>query len=109
MKATLNQAGDVSILRLRGKLELGQLSWLKEVIAEIISRGLRKVLLDFTGVSAIDGSCIRELKALEERVKNKGGEFKLLHVEKTKGFSVTTLTEFDVCDNNEAMAIASFN
>ncbi|MFA5991424.1 MAG: STAS domain-containing protein [Candidatus Doudnabacteria bacterium] len=103
------QVGDVTILRLRGELQLGQVTWIRELVSEALSRGHRKLLLDFTRVSKVDGSCIWELKALEGRVKNNGGELKLSHVDNTVGFSVATLIDFDVCDKNEAMAIASFN
>lgn len=103
------QVGDVTILRLRGKLELGEVTWLKDLINEAIFRGHRKILLDFNRVSKIDGSCIRELKTLEERARNEGGVIRLFHVDNTAGFSVATLIDFDVCDANEALAIASFN
>lgn len=108
MEAAHYQIGDVAILRLRGKLELGEITWLKDLVAQAISWGICKILLDFSNVRTIDESCIRELKPLEEKLRNTGKGLKLLHVGKTKGFSATTLAEFEVCDDEEE-AIRNFN
>ena len=107
MKAISQQVGDVTIVRLSGKLELGQVSWLKDIFAELYVHKLDRVLLDMKGVKKIDNACIHELEAIQERLQSLGGQLKLLSVDGVRGFTLATLMSFDVYDD-EILAITNF-
>lgn len=108
MKVIHNQVGDVTILRLHGKLKLGQVTWLQSLIAEATTRGFRKILLDFSGVSKIDDSCLRELATQARLLEENVGELKLLNIAGVDGFSLTAMTDFEIF-NDETKALMSFS
>jgi anti-anti-sigma regulatory factor len=107
MKAISQQVGDVTIVLLSGKLELGQVSWLKDIFAELYIRKHDKVILDMKGVKKIDNACIHELETIQDRLQSIGGKLELLHVQGVSGFTLATLTSFDVYDD-KMLAITNF-
>jgi anti-sigma B factor antagonist len=105
------QAGDVTVLDMRGAVRIGEGSVaLRDSVRGLVEGGKKKILLNLGGVSYIDSSGIGELIANYTTVSRQGGELKLLNLtDKIQNLLVITklLTVFDSYDN-EAEALNSF-
>ena len=101
----------VSILDLSGRITLGEGAvQLREAIRELISKGVKKIIVGLGDVNYIDSSGLGELVSSFTTAKNQGAELKLLNLtKKVKDvLQVTKLyTVFDIYDD-EASAIASY-
>src|SRR5947208_4741886 len=109
MKATTRTVGNVTIIKLDGKITIGAGDQqLREVISNAVAEGKTNILLDLSGVTTIDSSGIGELVGSYTTVTNRGGKLKLLHLpaKLNELLHVTQLiTVFEVYENeNEAMA-----
>jgi anti-anti-sigma factor len=83
LKSTITSQGDVTIIRLEGKITLGDGSGvLREAVAKVFDSGATKVLLDMGGVPYIDSAGLGELVGCYTTAKNKGATLKLLHLQK---------------------------
>ncbi len=106
------QAGDVTILDLRGEVRIGEGSIaLRDAIRNLAAAGKKKLLLNLAGVSYIDSSGIGELIANYTTVSRQGGQLKLLKLtDRVQNLLVITklLTVFDTYDD-EAEALKTFN
>jgi anti-sigma B factor antagonist len=105
------QAGDVTVLDLKGKLRVGgnALALHKSIRSLILEKKLL-ILLNLTGVTFIDSCGLGEMVASQVSIENKGGEIKLVGITETllELLTVTRLlTVFDACEN-EANAIERF-
>ena len=105
------QAGDVTVLDLRGEVRIGEGSIaLRDAIRGLADTGKKKLLLNLAGVSYIDSSGIGELIANYTTVSRQGGQLKLLNLtDRIQNLLVITklLTVFDAYEN-EAEALQSF-
>jgi anti-sigma B factor antagonist len=105
------QAGDVTILDLRGEVRIGEGSIaLRDAIRNLADSGKKKLLLNLAGVSYIDSSGIGELIANYTTVSRQGGQLKLLNLtDRIQNLLVITklLTVFDSYED-EAEALKSF-
>ena len=106
------QAGDVTILDLRGEVRIGEGSIaLRDAIRNLADTGKTKLLLNLAGVSYIDSSGIGELIANYTTVSRQGGQLKLLKLtDRVQNLLVITklLTVFDAYED-EAEALKSFS
>jgi anti-sigma B factor antagonist len=111
MKASTRDANGVEIIKLDGKITIGAGDQqLRDVIANAVSNGKNKILLDLSGVTTIDSSGIGELVGSYTTVTNRGGKLKLLHLpaKLNELLHVTQLiTVFEVYEKEEE-ALASF-
>jgi len=111
MKATTTTVGNVTIIKLDGKITIGSGdTQLREVIANETAAGRTNILLDLSGVTTIDSSGIGELVGSYTTVTNRGGKLKLLHLptKLNELLHVTQLiTVFEVYENRDE-AVASF-
>jgi anti-sigma B factor antagonist len=105
------QAGDVTILDLRGEVRIGEGSIaLRDAIRNLADSGKKKLLLNLAGVSYIDSSGIGELIANYTTITRQGGQLKLLKLtDRVQNLLVITklLTVFDSYED-EAEALNSF-
>jgi anti-sigma B factor antagonist len=105
------QAGDVTILDLRGEVRIGEGSIaLRDAIRNLADSGKKKLLLNLAGVSYIDSSGIGELIANYTTITRQGGQLKLLKLtDRVQNLLVITklLTVFDSYED-EAEALKSF-
>src|ERR1044071_6800431 len=105
------QAGDVTILDMRGEVRMGEGSIaLRDAIRNLASGGRKKILLNLACVSYIDSSGIGELIANYTTVSRQGCQLKLLNLtDRIQNLLVITklLTVFDVYDD-EGEALKSF-
>ncbi len=105
------QLDGVTILDLSGRITLGEGSVvLRDAIRDLISKGVKDILLSLGDVNYIDSSGLGELVSAFTTAKNQNASVKLLNLtKKVKDvLQVTKLyTVFDIYDD-EASAIASF-
>ncbi len=101
----------VTILDLSGRITLGEGSvQLRDAIRDLISKGVKNILLNLGDVNYIDSSGLGELVSAFTTAKNQNADVKLLNLtKKVKDvLQVTKLyTVFDIYDD-EASAIGSF-
>ena len=111
MDVSKRQAGDVTILDLKGKITIGSGDvQLRNAVQEVMNSGATKVLINMAGVSTIDSSGIGELVSAYTTATNRGTKLKLANLP-SKVSDILTITQlitvFDVYDN-EADAVNSF-
>lgn len=111
MNITERQVGDITVLDLEGKILLGEGDvQLKQCVSDLISRGVRRVLLNCKEVPYMDSSGLGEVVRCYTAVKRAGGELKLVNLTKRliDLFTITKLiTVFETFDSEEA-ALKSF-
>lgn len=110
---TINEVrvGDVTILRLGGRLELeeGDLVF-RDYVNRLVSEGRLKILLDLKAVTRIDSAGIGMLVSKYLSTQKSGGNIKLLHLTRRSDhlMDITRLaTVFEIFDD-EADAVRSF-
>ena len=105
------QAGDITILDLKGKVTIGEGSVaLRSAIRRLLEEGKKKILLNMLGVGYIDSSGIGELVSSYTSINKDGGQLKMLNLtQKLQDLLAITklLTVFDVYEN-ESEALNSF-
>ncbi len=111
MTKNIRQVGDVTVVDLNGRIALGEESaGLRDLIANLLSEGHVKILLNLAGVDYIDSSGLGALVSGVASVRRAAGEMKLVNLSSKVDdlMEVTRLyTVFDIADNEEA-ALASF-
>lgn len=111
MDVNKRQAGDVTILDLKGKITIGAGDvQLRNAVQEVMNAGASKVLINMAGVSTIDSSGIGELVSAYTTATNRGAKLKLMNLP-AKVSDILTITQlitvFDVYDS-EAEGIKAF-
>ena len=105
------QVDGVTIVDLSGRITLGEGSvTVKDTVHDLLSKGLKRILLNLGAVNYIDSSGIATLVSALTAAKKQGGELRLLNVTKRVHdlLQITKLhTLFDV-KNDEAAAVLSF-
>ena len=111
MKINSRACNEVTILDINGRIVLGdEIAIFKQSISTLIESGRKRVLLNLRDVPYIDSSGIGELVSAFTKIRNSGGELKLLNLApKVKTLlEITRLyTVFDVRED-EAAAVLSF-
>jgi anti-sigma B factor antagonist len=113
MKITTStrQVGDVTIVDIGGRIELGEESAsVRDMVLQLLNNGHKKILLNLGAVDYIDSMGLGSLVAAFARVRKQGGEMKLLNLTNkvTDLMQVTKLyTVFDIM-NDEVVAVKSF-
>ena len=111
MDIELRSLGQVKLVKLRGRLTLGDaVDRLRDTLDDLMGSGDTRIVLDLSEVPWIDSSGIGLLVKILTSAKQKGGSIKLLNPSK---FTVQTLKMicllelFEVFDDQEK-AVASF-
>jgi anti-sigma B factor antagonist len=111
MTTSIRQAGNVTIVDVGGRVELGQESAaIRDLISNLLSQGHKQILLNLADVDYIDSSGLGSLIGSLASVRKQGGELKLLNLtdKVVDVMQVTRLyTVFDVT-TDEASAVKSF-
>ena len=104
------KSGEIVILDMSGRLMIGEpVLLLRNTIRRFVEDGTKKFILNLGEVSHIDSGGLGELVATYTSIRNKGGDVKLLNLDKkAKDLLQMTklLTVFDTY-NDEAKAIQS--
>ena len=111
MTTTTRDVDGVTIVDIKGRIVLGEQSAaLRALVADLVSKGQRKILLNFVDVNYIDSSGLGSLVSSLARVRMYDGELKLLNLTKRvhEMMQITKLnTVFEIMDD-EAVAVKSF-
>jgi anti-sigma B factor antagonist len=111
MTTTTRDVDGVTIVDIKGRVVVGEESAaLRELVADLVAKGQRKILLNFADVNYIDSSGLGNLVGSLVRVRMYNGDLKLLNLTKRVHdvMQVTKLdTVFDIMDD-EAVAVRSF-
>ena len=109
---TTRDVNGVTIVDIKGRIVLGEESAaLRELVADLVGQGQRKILLNFADVNYIDSSGLGSLISSLVRVRMYDGELKLLKLAKRvhEMMQVTKLdTVLEIMDD-EAVAVNSFH
>lgn len=112
MDIELRSLGQVKLVKLRGRLNLGDsVDRLRETLDDLFGSGDTRILLDLSEVPWIDSSGIGLLVKILTSAKLQGGSMKLLNPSK---FTVQTLKMialldvFEIFEDQQA-AVASFS
>ncbi|MBL8150931.1 MAG: STAS domain-containing protein [Blastocatellia bacterium] len=106
------QVGDITILDLEGKILLGDGDvQLKQHVADLIARGVRRVLLNCSDVPYMDSSGLGEVVRCYTAVKRAGGEMKLVNLTKRliDLLTITKLITVFEAFESEDVALKSFH
>jgi anti-sigma B factor antagonist len=107
----LRSLGQVKLVKLRGRLNLGDaVDRLRETLDDLIGSGDTRILLDLSEVPWIDSSGIGLLVKILTSAKQRGGAMKLLN---PSNFTVQTLKMIALLDvfeifEDQQVAVASF-
>ncbi len=111
MEIVEQRVGDVTILRLNGRLELDDGDEvLRNHVDGLVAQGRVNLLLDMTDVSRMDSAGIGMLVGKYMTAKNRGGTLRLLHLtdRTSRLLHVTRLeTVFEIFEQEDA-AVQSF-
>ena len=105
------EAGDVTVLVLSGQMLLddGDLAFGRHV-AGLIDRGRIKIVVDLGGVTYIDSSGVGMMAAKLKRIRDRGGDMRLVHLtsrsQRLLGM-LKLMTVFETYED-EASAVRSF-
>ncbi len=108
--ASTREADGVTVIDARGSITLTEGSALCEMLADMLNKGRKKILINMADVEYIDSSGIRELVAGYTAIKEKGGQLKMLQLTKKvrEMLEVTKLAAVFEDYSDEQTAIRSF-
>ena len=106
------QFGPITIVDLRGSIDLGEASLtLRRTIRDLVERARTKIILNLSQVNSMDSAGVGELAGAYVPVKSKGGELKFLNPTK-KVHDMLKITQLDKVFEvyiDEQTAILSFS
>jgi anti-sigma B factor antagonist len=106
------QSGSITIVDLRGTIDLGEASLsLRRTIRDLLQTGRIKIILNFGEVDSMDSAGVGELVGAYMPVKSKRGEMKLLNPTK-KVHGILQITQLDrvfEIYTDEQTAVRSFS
>lgn len=111
MKIEVNHAEGVTVLKPKGKITIGVGDVaLRDAVREALEANARKILVNLSGVTAMDSSGIGELVSAYTTVTNRGGKLKLTNLPPKVNdiLQITQLVSVFETFENEGEAIASF-
>ena len=110
--ANQRQFGPITIVDLRGSIDLGEASLtLRRTIRDLVESARTKIILNFSQVNSMDSAGVGELAGAYVPVKSKGGELKFLNPTK-KVHDMLKITQLDRVFEvyiDEQTAIRSFS
>ena len=108
----LRQFGSITIVDLRGSIDLGEASLtLRRTIRDLVESARTKIILNLSQVNSMDSAGVGELAGAYVPVKSKGGELKFLNPTK-KVHDMLKITQLDKVFEvyiDEQTAIRSFS
>lgn len=105
MKSEIIDHGDIKVLKLAGKITIGEGDvQLRKLVDEVLDSGAKKIVMDMEGIKYIDSSGIGELVSCYTTIKNRGGAMRLARLH-SKIYSLLQLTAlvtvFEIYDSQE--------
>ena len=112
LKINVRETTGVTILDLHGRITLGEeVATLRDTIRELLDAGQKNILLDMGDVPYIDSSGLGQLVGSFATVTNRGGQLKLLNLQKKlhELMQVTKLITVFESYTSEPAALRSFS
>jgi len=79
MRIQVEKIGDVSVLRLQGKLAVGDGDReLREAVRRLLDQGESKILINMCGLAYVDSAGLGETVACKKRALEKSGDVRLV-------------------------------
>lgn len=102
--------GDITILNLRGHLDLTSSSALKEASMEVLNSEARKMILNMDKVDYINSSGLGALVSILKEVRNSQGAMRLTNLAPIvrEIFDLTQLTDLFEIYQDEKQALSGF-
>jgi anti-sigma B factor antagonist len=111
METRTREVGEVVVIDVRGRITLGEGNvMLRDIVRELVEKQNKRIVLNLSEVNYIDSSGMGELVKTHTTIRNKGGELKLVNLNKRVRdlLQMTRLSSvFDIHDS-ESAAISSF-
>jgi len=83
MVAVTREVGDITVVDIRGRITLGDgNARVRELVGELLDGGRKKILFNLAEVQYVDSSGLAELVKAHSTIRNRGGQLKLMHVNK---------------------------
>ncbi len=111
LKINIRETADAVILDMSGRVSLGEaLADLRDSIREALAGDRKNILLNLAEVSYIDSSGLGQLIGSYTTVTNRGGQMKLLNLQKKVNdlMQITKLLTVFEAFTNEGAALRSF-
>jgi anti-anti-sigma factor len=111
LQISIRKSGDVTVLDLRGRSTIGgESELLSNHIQKLVSKGVRKLLLNLADLTQLDSSGVSIIVETYVSLKHRGGDLKLLRPEGRvlEVFSILHLLEIIPSFEDETQALASF-
>jgi len=111
MEFSTRQLDGVMIVDLKGRITLGEGSAaVRDTVRDLLSKGMKRILLNLGGVNYIDSSGVGELVKTHTTIQNKGGELKLANLNQRVHdlLQITRLSAVFDIQKDVASAIQSF-
>ena len=110
LTASVRQVGAVTVIDLNGRVTLGDATGLLRETVRKAAEGSSAILLNLAGVSYMDSAGLGEMVGAHASVTNRGGQVKLLHVQKRLHdlLQITRLYTLFETFEDEAAAVTSF-
>jgi anti-sigma B factor antagonist len=106
-RVSTRQSGAVTIIDVSGSVTHSEARALQEMFDDLLKKGQTRVLLNLEEVSHLDSSGISALVQAYKSIKNSGGQFKVLHLNKQvqRLLEITHLSHVleDYSDENAAL------
>lgn len=74
------QREDSGVIHLQGRIDVSNSNELKTMLAEKYNEGMNVITINFEHVTSIDSSGIGKLLLFQKKLKDRGGELKLVNV-----------------------------
>ncbi len=104
------QKPDVTVIALKGRLDVHYSSEVETEINQLIDKGRKKLVISLNDVEYLSSSGLRIFIAISRKLKDAGGQLKLIKLNETamKIFKIVELIDiFDIYDSEEK-AVNSF-
>ena len=112
MQTASRQIGEISVVDVRGRITVGEGNiMLREVVAGLMEKGNKQILLNLQGVEYVDSAGLGELVRTHTTLQKAGGQLKMVNVNQRvqELLKATSLHKvFDV-HKDEAGAVESFH
>lgn len=74
------KSGDKALIIPEGKIDITNSQEIKKKLLDLIESGYIKLTIDFTNVDNVDSSGLGKLLLIHKRLKEKGGQLKVINV-----------------------------
>lgn len=111
MQTSIRQIGDVTVLDISGRITLGEGNvMLREIVRDMADKGNKRIVLNLAEVTYVDSSGVGELVKTHTTIRNKGGELKLVNLNKRVHdlLQMTRLASVFDIQEDEATALKCF-